>query len=406
MLPAHHRLFLVGTAILAWGLVSVRAFQAREFTSADGSKTIEAEIVSVDPKAGTVTLRDVRGRNFDSAISLFSEEDQEVIRNFKPVTKVEKKSVAEQIGDLEEIANSLSQFAKADRKIIPLLNSDTHPAVRRYAARAAGSVPSRDLVDPLIGLLTDRVAGPEAHDSLVRLTEQDIGKDPAAWNLWWDKHRDDFRPVCLSLRKLAALKARADRKKPKPDPTTPLFYGRELTGKNILFLLDISGSMRGARIDRLKMELRSMVELLPEECTFAFIFFPHQQFPEKGLGAATFEFKEKATKVIEGIVADGGTPMGGAVEIAFDLVDAGDPSEPIDTIYLLSDGEPTDNSPQKMRRIILDRNAAHYVLVHTIAIGDESALLKSIAADSGGNHLWSATSITPPDIPIPPGLIP
>jgi len=60
--------------LIAGSLVGICA--AREFKSADGAKTIEAEFIRYDPRTSKVTLLMPNGRNMVSDATLFSEADQ------------------------------------------------------------------------------------------------------------------------------------------------------------------------------------------------------------------------------------------------------------------------------------------------------------------------------------------
>ena len=93
-------------------------------------------------------------------------------------------------------------------------------------------------------------------------------------------------------------------------------------------------------------------------------------------------------KEISELEAGGATPMRNAVEAAFDAADSG---QLIDTLYILSDGEPTDASASNVLRTVSKRNKDHYMVIHTIAIGEDSALLKTISQEHEGNHIWSST---------------
>ncbi|MDX1681289.1 MAG: hypothetical protein R3242_11235 [Akkermansiaceae bacterium] len=61
--------------LLIAGLMAATA-SARDFTSADGSKTISADFVRYNPRTGDVTLQMRDGRNVLSKADLFSEEDR------------------------------------------------------------------------------------------------------------------------------------------------------------------------------------------------------------------------------------------------------------------------------------------------------------------------------------------
>ena len=82
------------------------------------------------------------------------------------------------------------------------------------------------------------------------------------------------------------------------------------------------------------------------------------------------------------LVADGGTNLYGALEYAFE-----DPD--IDTIFVLSDGEPSVGDlidPQSIRDAVVEMNATRGVVIHTIAIGGSLDVLEWLAEDSSGRY--------------------
>lgn len=64
--------------MIAAALVGIS--HAREFKSADGSKTIRADFVRYNPRTGDVTLQMFDGRNMVTKADFFSEEDREFFR--------------------------------------------------------------------------------------------------------------------------------------------------------------------------------------------------------------------------------------------------------------------------------------------------------------------------------------
>ena len=81
--------------------------------------------------------------------------------------------------------------------------------------------------------------------------------------------------------------------------------------------------------------------------------------------------------------AAGGTNLYGSLEFAFE-----DPD--VDTIFLLSDGEPSVGDvidPQLIREVVAERNETRGVVINTIAIGADLEVLEWLAEDSGGTHV-------------------
>ncbi len=166
---------------------------------------------------------------------------------------------------------------------------------------------------------------------------------------------------------------------------TPMFYGNEITGQVILFILDTSGSMSGERIQTLKSELATMLKNLegvmvatknpPKQSaspqkkmtvyerqkhlmkTDQATHHPSEGPPKVGLIfydskiddswatplLVTEKVPERTTK-IERICASGGTNMEDAWKTAFAVIE----KENVDTVYFLTDGE---GSPKTLELI-------------------------------------------------------
>jgi hypothetical protein len=79
----------------------------------------------------------------------------------------------------------------------------------------------------------------------------------------------------------------------------------------------------------------------------------------------------------------GGTNLYDAVKRAFN-----DPD--VDTIVVLSDGEPTAGAvtdPSAIREDVARWNKNRGIVIHTIAVGGQLRVLEWLAADSGGDHV-------------------
>ena len=164
---------------------------------------------------------------------------------------------------------------------------------------------------------------------------------------------------------------------------TESFYGAPLKGKNILFVLDRSGSMKSNdRIGTMKEELKYMIMQIDEKRSFGFVLFPFDKFPGNGVNIANKSFKRRAQAFVEKLEPTGTTPITEAMEYAFKKVVY---KRNIDTIYLLSDGAP--NKPAaEVRALIAKLNAGSYVRIHCVSIGSDSAFLKGVAKDNNGDY--------------------
>jgi hypothetical protein len=214
--------------------------------------------------------------------------------------------------------------------------------------------------------------------------------------------------------------------------TAITLFGAAVTGKNIAFVLDISGSMlttdplpaksgegdrRGRtvvgdpaesgggkprvppqerrRITRAKRELVRVVKALPSDVRFNLITYSSEVYPwKKALVPASGENKEEAAKHIEELRAEGITVTDMAIEEAFADLD-------VDTIYLITDGAPTHigtagpGLPEDAERIIreiharvAELNFLREVRIFTLGFPDaKEDFLQKLSADHGGRYV-------------------
>ena len=176
------------------------------------------------------------------------------------------------------------------------------------------------------------------------------------------------------------------------------FYGIPVNkNEKIIFIIDLSGSMGSrtpeglSRLEAMKKELISMLTLRPRDDAEKMVrgsffileyesnvkYFP----PEKSL----YPFNsilhvETAVKHIQKLSANGGTAMGAAWNAVFKLTDVNE----INTIFFLTDGEPTDCTEADVLQMVNAWNSKRKIKINCIAIGRESNLLHQLAKDNGG----------------------
>lgn len=144
----------------------------------------------------------------------------------------------------------------------------------------------------------------------------------------------------------------------------------------VILLLDVSGSMQGAKIDSLYNATCDMIDT-----------FVGAQLKEQSIDVAIITFgneiklhtpytpvKELQDKGLEHFVADGMTPMGTAIQMAKDMID--DKSVTPSRIYrpavvLVSDGEPNDDWRNPMAMFINDGRSSKCQRF-AVAIGEKA----------------------------------
>ncbi|MCC4771416.1 VWA domain-containing protein [Methanosarcina sp. DH2] len=141
--------------------------------------------------------------------------------------------------------------------------------------------------------------------------------------------------------------------------------------KEIVFVLDKSGSMEGYKIEQVKEVFGKIIEDLPPGDYFNIIFFDFMvQSYSETLMKADPEEKAGALDFVNSLEADGGTNINEALLTALGMFSPESQRVPI--IVFLTDGEPTIGvvSPYAIRQNIKDANTAQ-VSIFSIAFGIE-----------------------------------
>jgi uncharacterized protein YegL len=228
----------------------------------------------------------------------------------------------------------------------------------------------------------------------------------------------------MSLRTVAILIAVAVMAGSTREVNAQDYYGVKITARNVVFLVDTSGSMEdkdegsastgaqaiensgiahraeeqmgrlghvlanGVRREATKMgaarrELMHALEQLPADTNFTIITFGSQvaEWPG-GFRPAGTVARRAAQLHVYGINAGGDTPMRAAVQLAM-----GKPT--IDTIFLVSDGHPTDGGSGDVLNAVAAAMRGRDIIVNTVGIGpdQDAALLCSLAEHNGGVYV-------------------
>jgi HEAT repeat protein len=316
--------------------------------------------------------------------------------------------------------------AFADRKDRAFLDpsikalSDPAWAFRQAAARALAALGDAKAVVPIITAMAaeDGRLLEDYADALSKLTGASLGPNPDAWKRWYDDHKAE----------LAAKGAGAAA--PKPSKAGPLgeamdYYGIKTRSRKLMFLIDCSGSMnevigqagvvtgggmQGKKIDIAKTMLKAAIARLDPGTSFNVIVFntDARQLAE-GMVKATDDEKFKMNERVDELVGRGGTYTYGALRLAFGLANPNaTPSAPaVDTIFLLSDGAPTEAAfedaveakpmdPEKILSSVKQWNPFRAVKIHTIAIDPRLdshtvgakfvTFMRTLAEQNGGTY--------------------
>jgi len=149
----------------------------------------------------------------------------------------------------------------------------------------------------------------------------------------------------------------------------------------VVFVVDCSGSMEGARWREVLAELRRSIEALNLRHKFSIIFFSdlgreRQMPPANTLVVASTENKEAAERFIASVSPSGGTEPSGAMERALMM-------KP-DVIYLLTDGEFHPMVRDQIAGFNKDKRTAIFTLAFKSKAGEK--LLRKIAMENRGKY--------------------
>jgi hypothetical protein len=162
------------------------------------------------------------------------------------------------------------------------------------------------------------------------------------------------------------------------------FFGSRVRGQSFVYVVDRSGSMRGARLEAVKTELINSINRLESNQKFFIIFYNSTSLPMQatGLVSATDANKMNYLPWIRSIASRGGTHPEEAMIHAMSL-------KP-DAIWLLSDGA----FSASVCDVIRPQNPG--IQIHTIAFHNPAgqAVLWRIANENGGSYMF-----------VPPGFI-
>jgi Ca-activated chloride channel family protein len=160
---------------------------------------------------------------------------------------------------------------------------------------------------------------------------------------------------------------------------------QERVAKDIVFVLDTSGSMSGEKIDKAKAALKFGVESLSVRDRFNIVSFSGEDHLMKaGLIEADSAGKQTGLKFIENLRAEGGTNINDALVSAFKLFQSGE--RPAMVVFL-TDGLPTVGTTD-VKQIVknaMDANRAN-VRLFSFGVGYDvnTNLLDKLSADNRG----------------------
>ncbi len=262
---------------------------------------------------------------------------------------------------LHEMIDEQSQ-KKSDAEVMRLLMLftrteffDRHFGFRRCVVQGLAEIKDREAITHLINLLP-RFKGLVQFDvvsHLIAATGQNFGDDAGKWKLWWTENQG--KTVVQEKLKIPPMSEYG---------RFGEYHGIPICAKRVVFVLDTSLSMRGAKIEVAKTELIRAIQGLPQEVRFSIVSFDGAvRIWQRELVAATEQMKHIAVNVVLEQSLGANTASYDALEAAFQL----DP----EAIYFLSDGAPMGgkvDDPTQIVSILSSLNRVRRVSIHSIGV--------------------------------------
>ncbi|XP_056324680.1 inter-alpha-trypsin inhibitor heavy chain H3b isoform X2 [Danio aesculapii] len=135
--------------------------------------------------------------------------------------------------------------------------------------------------------------------------------------------------------------------------------------KNVVFIIDQSGSMQGKKIQQTRIAMLRILSDLAEDDNFGLIIFSsHIQVWKPELLKATAENVEEAKRFVKEIRSDGATDINGAVLNAVNMINRYPQEGSASILILLTDGDPTkgETNPVKIQENVKKAIGGKYPL--------------------------------------------
>ncbi|QDU27996.1 von Willebrand factor type A domain protein [Anatilimnocola aggregata] len=315
----------------------------------------------------TDVLRDLKVEKIEAAtamrmIVLLSSDDPKVKEFAQQAFDQTEKSpagvqllvtIVDQLAEMGDSASARSLYHLSD---LPLTTS--HAGLKRALVQALCKIDEPEAVAKLVQAVT--TAEGETRADIERRLIQLSGlkaEDRPDWPGWWQEKQTTFvfphgaKPEVGLFAKAVA--------------NIPSYYGLPLYGSKIVFVIDYSGSMRGAKLDAAKWELQNAIAKLPDGVRFNVLAFNSVVIPwKRELVQSSPESKQEAVRFIIGGDAGAQTASYNALEAAL--------SQDCDAIYFLTDGAPRGSKiddPQQIVTMIGRRNRVRRATINVIGIG-------------------------------------
>ncbi|MAB81387.1 MAG: hypothetical protein CMJ89_18770 [Planctomycetes bacterium] len=228
--------------------------------------------------------------------------------------------------------------------------------------------------------------------SLQSLTGMRFGPNEDRWIAWWNDHEDGYALPAVNTDEGTADSRAIE------EASIATFYGLPVFSDRVTIVLDTSGSMskktyglddysKGTRVSRLSVartQLKDLLERIPDGHRINVVLFDDEVNAwMKSVQRITPSSRRELVAFVDREMPDGGTNLYDAIELAMQ-------DELCDTIYVLSDGQPTAGKIVQVdgiRRRILQLNRRANIQFFGVSIGLISDLLRDLALRTQGRYI-------------------
>jgi len=303
--------------------------------------------------------------------------------------------------------------------------SDPDWSLEKAAAEALAKIRAKESIEPLVarfetaeGLLLEVI-----HAALVAIVGKDFGFEPSNWREFWTRSGATFRVP--TDEEIAEARRRAERGlEGYAKPGKHKYHKIETLSRKMIFVIDVSASMADKIVippdappsaaeefpDRVKMEIarKELIDLLAsleDYVQFDIITFAGRVDAWKGslVSAANRNAAIKYVSELQPMRPSTRGPGSdeqktntyGALVAAFGLADERVTDwkrrSKVDTIFFVTDGDPTTGDivdPRKIVEAITELNASRGIVIHLVCFDKMAGeRLRGLAEKNGGKYV-------------------
>lgn len=262
-----------------------------------------------------------------------------------------------------------------------------HPTrqVRTAAIHGLGQARDKKTIETLLAHLEEERSTTRAFvvETLVSLTGVDKGNSAGLWRSWWSTVKSEFVVPASAPKKTSPRKVIG---------TTATFYDLPVDTDNIVFVIDVSGSMKtevrgDTKLATAKDEVVKVLATMTKgRRMFNVVTFgTTPRAYQKALQRATKDNIRKAANWIMRLETKGWTNIYDSLTMAMNMPG-------VESIFLLSDGAPSVGEYVDMvqvRKTITSHNRSLMIRINTIAVGGSKRsrrFMKKLAEDNFGKN--------------------